>query len=67
MVLVSSAVTSTLIVFAPTLSETWKPSSMSSASASAVPPESWISYVALLSLTSGTMVISSTAFATDAV
>ena len=63
----SSAVTSTLIVLSPTESVTWNSSSTESASVSAVPPESWISYGALSSFSFGKMVISSTLFATIAV
>ena len=63
----SSAVTSTLMAFMPPDSATWKPSSFGSASTSAVPLPSWISYVALPSFTVGMMVISSTLFTTAAV
>ena len=67
MVVVSSAVTSTLIVFSPTESATWKSSCTVSASVSSVSEASRILNVALLSFTVGLIVISSTPFATSAV
>ena len=60
MVRVSAAVTSTLKVFTPAESATWKSALFRPESTSAVPLPSWISYVAPPSFTVGMMVTLST-------
>ena len=67
MVLPSSAVTFTLIVFAPSASATWKPVLFRSASVSAMSDAFRYATVALLSDCAGSTVTAAASFATDAV